>query len=392
MGGIVKIDPLTGASSLHYTAATTVFAILTYDSYRDMLVFAQVDSGIVGIDANGVITRLATPSPMPSTLAARGDGIIYMQLLYDFYYMDASNNILPLLDVPGTGTYSEGIGSSITEMQYDEGTNSLIMITPNGNFGPCTTYGNTCAAKVPLLPSGTQVAGALTGVTVDVSTSSELVAGSGHRDAGGIVFFVDTNINNQEARMQLLDPVAMTLSTYASNGYYTGAAVISAGTYSNVLDQAVFDDSFWDLIRGFSLGTSGGGTTISTSASGWGVSSAGGHSEFARMAEIDKPTQSDVRPGEYDSGNRLLTPYPNPFNPSTTIRFRLAQAAPARLEIFDVRGEHVRTLFDEVRPAGWQDITWQGQGAAGTRVASGVYFARLSLGIETLVQRLVLVE
>jgi len=68
---------------------------------------------------------------------------------------------------------------------------------------------------------------------------------------------------------------------------------------------------------------------------------------------------------------------PNPFNPATRIRFTLAAAGPVRLEIFNARGAHVRTLVDELRPAGRHDVIWRGDDAAGRRVASGVYFYRL---------------
>jgi hypothetical protein len=69
---------------------------------------------------------------------------------------------------------------------------------------------------------------------------------------------------------------------------------------------------------------------------------------------------------------------PNPFNPTTTIRFDLAREGRVTLWIYDVAGRQVRELLDEVRAPGYgQSVTWNGRDANGCRVASGVYFYRL---------------
>ncbi len=83
---------------------------------------------------------------------------------------------------------------------------------------------------------------------------------------------------------------------------------------------------------------------------------------------------------------------PNPFNPQTTITFALPVSARASLRIYDVSGRLVRTLLDEVRPAGTSEVRWNGADDAGRGVASGTYFARLSVGGETSVKSLVLVR
>ncbi len=74
---------------------------------------------------------------------------------------------------------------------------------------------------------------------------------------------------------------------------------------------------------------------------------------------------------------QLKAPYPNPFNPRTEIRFDLAEEAPVRIEVLDVRGRRVRTLVDGMRPAGSHQVVWRGRGDDGRGVASGVYFVRL---------------
>jgi hypothetical protein len=84
--------------------------------------------------------------------------------------------------------------------------------------------------------------------------------------------------------------------------------------------------------------------------------------------------------------------HPNPFNPSTTIRFGLPVASAIALRIYDVSGRAVRTLAHGPRAAGDYDLAWDGRDDRGTAVAAGVYFYRLSSGSETLTRKMILVK
>ncbi len=79
--------------------------------------------------------------------------------------------------------------------------------------------------------------------------------------------------------------------------------------------------------------------------------------------------QSVRRPDEF----QLLQNYPNPFNAETIIRFALPQAERVRLEIYNVRGQIVRTLIDREMEPGYHRISWDGRADDGYRVASGIY-------------------
>jgi len=83
---------------------------------------------------------------------------------------------------------------------------------------------------------------------------------------------------------------------------------------------------------------------------------------------------------------------PNPFNPSTTIRFEMPEAGPARLVVFDVRGRALRTLVDRSLEAGTQSATWDGRDDAGHRLGSGIYFYRLDGVGTSLVRKMVLAQ
>jgi FlgD Ig-like domain len=79
--------------------------------------------------------------------------------------------------------------------------------------------------------------------------------------------------------------------------------------------------------------------------------------------------------GRYST--RLLPNVPNPFNPSTTIAYEIANDANVRVDVFDARGAHIRTLVEDRTRAGRHDTTWNGTDVRGAPVASGVYFYRL---------------
>jgi len=76
-------------------------------------------------------------------------------------------------------------------------------------------------------------------------------------------------------------------------------------------------------------------------------------------------------------GARLLSPYPNPFNPNTTVSFSLERESRARVEILDFSGRRLRTLHAGVLPAGTHELQWDGRDDAGRAQASGVYLVRL---------------
>ena len=83
---------------------------------------------------------------------------------------------------------------------------------------------------------------------------------------------------------------------------------------------------------------------------------------------------------------------PNPFNPSTTIRFTLADGGDTELQVFDVRGNNIKRLVAGSLAAGDHSVTWDGTDENGQRVPSGVYFYRLTSGAYEGLQRMLLLK
>jgi hypothetical protein len=89
---------------------------------------------------------------------------------------------------------------------------------------------------------------------------------------------------------------------------------------------------------------------------------------------------------------RLWPSYPNPFNPTTTFHYELAQADHVRLDVFDVAGRLVTSLVNATQKPGSYTLGWNGTDRDGRRVASGMYYARLSLRDGTHTIKLTLLQ
>ena len=76
----------------------------------------------------------------------------------------------------------------------------------------------------------------------------------------------------------------------------------------------------------------------------------------------------------------LTQNYPNPFNPTTTISYNVTESQHVTLEIFNVNGQKVKTLVDEVVSVGDHSVIWDSTDENGQKVASGIYMYRLTAG------------
>jgi hypothetical protein len=115
---------------------------------------------------------------------------------------------------------------------------------------------------------------------------------------------------------------------------------------------------------------------------GYGIVDAAAAASFLVTAIADAPSP----PGG------MLSAYPNPFNPATTIAYAIPRPSRVRLAVFDIRGARVATLVDEVQPAGRREVTWNARDRRGAPLASGVYVVRLDAGALQQRRKIVLVK
>lgn len=116
---------------------------------------------------------------------------------------------------------------------------------------------------------------------------------------------------------------------------------------------------------------------------GWAVGSGGAiihYGETVTGIPFDPGAHLPERP-------LLLRNYPNPFNPQTTIRFRLPYSQRVKLTVYDVQGRKIATLLNEQKPAGEHQIIFDG-----SRLASGIYICRLVAGGYEASQQMLLLK
>jgi len=84
--------------------------------------------------------------------------------------------------------------------------------------------------------------------------------------------------------------------------------------------------------------------------------------------------------------------YPNPFNPQTMIEYQLPQTCRMRLVIYNLLGQEIATLLDQVQQTGQFNVVWDGKDSYGRVVPSGVYFYRLETGNFSETKSMILLE
>jgi hypothetical protein len=128
-----------------------------------------------------------------------------------------------------------------------------------------------------------------------------------------------------------------------------------------------------------------------------GVAYMGGMARYEHMNDVieclsnvlDDPIA--VRPNART--NSLAQNYPNPFNPTTTIKYTIKEQAHVSLKIYNVAGQLVKTLVNDVqKPDAVKPVEWHGLNNAGQRVSSGVYFYKLVTKDFTQTKKMVLLK
>ncbi|MBE0648599.1 MAG: T9SS type A sorting domain-containing protein [Bacteroidales bacterium] len=103
---------------------------------------------------------------------------------------------------------------------------------------------------------------------------------------------------------------------------------------------------------------------------------------------VNWPVGTQLEDGS--SGN--LTCFPNPFDQQTVIRYYLDGSTPLQLEIFNLRGEHIRTLVTADQETGMHQVIWDGTSDGGSRVMPGIYSIRMTTTQKSQTIKLILIR
>ena len=113
-------------------------------------------------------------------------------------------------------------------------------------------------------------------------------------------------------------------------------------------------------------------------------------SDIALSQSTDIPTAIEENPRP--SGFTLSQNFPNPFNPETTISFEMPVQSHVKITIYNLIGQYVKTLVNEIKPIGTYSVVWDGTDASGTRVTSGLYFYRIDAGNFSQTKKLIMMK
>ena len=97
-------------------------------------------------------------------------------------------------------------------------------------------------------------------------------------------------------------------------------------------------------------------------------------------------------PAEIPTVSSINMIYPNPFNPETNIRFSIAEKTKATIKVYNIKGQLVKALVNEVMNPGKYSVVWKGTNDLNHSCSSGVYFVRFSAGKSTNTQKILLLK
>ncbi|HOQ79722.1 MAG TPA: T9SS type A sorting domain-containing protein [Candidatus Cloacimonadota bacterium] len=155
----------------------------------------------------------------------------------------------------------------------------------------------------------------------------------------------------------------------------------TASEYNVYLDNSVVDSNIEDLT--YQLTSFPAGNHVV------GVSAVYGNVESeVSSASVNFVANDDIVALQKDS----IRNYPNPFNPETTISFNVAKEGKVLVEIYNVKGQKVKTLYNAVGQAGQHNIVWKGENDYNQKVGSGIYFLRLKTERSDLKKKVMLLK
>jgi len=119
-----------------------------------------------------------------------------------------------------------------------------------------------------------------------------------------------------------------------------------------------------------------------------------------RGADLNGRRFSGTPPTSVENRSIFQTPermtvyqnYPNPFNPETRIRFYLPTKERVTIEIFNITGQKINTVVNDVLQAGEHEITWRGSDAEGNGVTSGLYFYTIRYQGSSYTQKMMVIH
>jgi subtilisin family serine protease len=208
----------------------------------------------------------------------------------------------------------------------------------------------------------------LQNITVKSGTASNWVAGNSITAAGAGTFFTVEWGGN--AKFSAGDRINLRpgFAAYSGSQFYAGVA--GAGQIASRFSCA------WN-----------GSSSIASGPQIGGIETSNPENKELAAKKGQNLLHANI-PREFN----LSQNFPNPFNPTTTIRYALKEDVRVKLAIYNMLGQEVRTLVNEHQPAGFKEVVWEGTNDNGQRVASGIYIYRIVAGNYIDLKKMILLK
>lgn len=179
---------------------------------------------------------------------------------------------------------------------------------------------------------------------------------------------------SQNANVLTANPLFSAPSAGAGSAVYGQAAGWMLGATSPCIDAGVITDDQYPLyndVFGYARVYDG---CIDIGAAEW------------------QPHPEGEAPDTMHSSLQTLSNFPNPFNPETTITYLLPKDGKVTLNIFNINGQHVRTLFTGTVAKGTHSVKWDGKTDSGSRAGTGFFLYTLQTGNQTITRKMLLIK
>jgi photosystem II stability/assembly factor-like uncharacterized protein len=311
------------------------------------------------IGFNGSIGKLYPPYPYTNEYelhAISGHAVLTIARKSDGTLFAGTHNLF----MPGPGVIrSTDNGQIWYSMGFNLEVVKSIAINSSGDVFNATYHGD--------IYKSTDNGESWTGLTgslnywnsIIFNTHDTLFAGT---DENGVYLSVPPYVNWESINIGLKNYDVQVLAVDRGGHVYAGT---KSGTY-----QFNSDKRSWKFIGLDSLWISG----MYADPDGYLYAGAWHHGVYR---SVEKTTGIDDSDGDIKipTTYELSQNFPNPCNPSTTIRYAIAKAGHVKIKIYDILGKEVATLVDGEKSAGWYNIWWNAQ-----NIPTGVYLYRMELG------------
>lgn len=318
------------------------------------IIFGSSDGKLHAIDADGdtlnnfPVEIGSEINSTPVILKIEGDSTSYN------IFTTTQDNSLLRIDMDGSVNNLYSLSNSIST--------GISICDINGDKAPNIVFGTQTGKLYALTTEGDSLQNFPMEISGRISVSS---------------IFADFNNDDKPEIVAANDSGILYILNNDGTNYINSPAVFDSGLTGSPCIDDLDNDGDYEVI----IGGSNGLNIIDvygkkSNKQYWNTFKANNHKTgyfiFKQISTFNEETE--IIP----TANDLLQNYPNPFNPTTTIEYTISSSGKVALSVYNILGQHIRTLIQDYQTVGTHKTIWDGTDDSGKRVVSGVYFYKLT--------------